>query len=98
MNPNLISARLNYGKVKNEDDFNQATRIMAYLLDLTTICVQDLNTGANLTTINHDVKVDFLELNPSGTKLLFRDKRRQLHLYNIKSQERSTLLQFCSYV
>ena len=22
MNPNLISARLNYGKVKNEDDYN----------------------------------------------------------------------------
>lgn len=27
-------------------------------------------------TISHDSKIDYLELNPGGTKLLFRDKRK----------------------
>ena len=38
------------------------------------------------------------ELNARATHLLFRDKRRQLHLYNIGNQERVTLLPYCSYV
>jgi len=37
-------------------------------------------------TIQHDSKIDFLELNPGGSKLLFRDKRKQLYLYSIKEQ------------
>lgn len=51
-----------------------------------------------LATISHDSKIDYLELNPGGTKLLFRDKRRQLHLYNIKEQKKQTLLNYCKYV
>ena len=51
-----------------------------------------------LGTINHDSKVDWLELNPRATHLLFRDKKRQLHLYNVSTQERTTLLNYCSYV
>lgn len=38
------------------------------------------------------------ELNQRGTHLLFRDKKHHLHLYNIAAQERSTLLNYCSYV
>ena len=45
-----------------------------------------------------NTKVDWLELNEHGTHLLFRDKRRQLHLYELKSQKSSTLLSYCSYV
>lgn len=51
-----------------------------------------------LATIPHDSKIDYLELNPGGSKLLFRDKRRQLHLYNIKEQKKQTLLNYCKYV
>jgi intraflagellar transport protein 172 len=39
-----------------------------------------------------------LELNGRATLLLFRDKRRFLHLYNIETQTRSQLLNFCTYV
>ena len=81
-----------------EDDNRLATKIIAYLLDPHTLCIQDLVTKNSVGTINHDSRIDYLELNPSGTKLLFRDKRRQLLLYNIKTQTRSTLLQFCTYV
>ncbi len=38
------------------------------------------------------------ELNSRGTHLLFRDKRKQVHLFRISSQEHTTLLSFCSYV
>ena len=51
-----------------------------------------------LANIPHDSKIDYLELNPGGSKLLFRDKRRQLHLYNIKEQKKQTLLNYCKYV
>jgi len=59
--------------------------MIAYLLDLQTICIQDLSTNVNIAQINHDSKIDFLELNAHANKLLFRDKRRQLYLYNIKT-------------
>ena len=35
----------------------------------------DLINGAMLGQISHDNKVDWLELNETGRKLLFRDKR-----------------------
>jgi hypothetical protein len=37
------------------------------------------------------------ELNPRGTHLLFRDKRRHLHVYDVAAQRRATLLTFCQY-
>jgi len=49
-----------------------------------TICVQNLSQRQSVGTISHDSKIDYLELNPGGTKLLFRDKRKQLYLYSIK--------------
>ena len=44
------------------------------------------------------MQVDWLELNPSGSKLLFRDKNRHLHLFDVATQNKTTLLNFCSYV
>lgn len=38
------------------------------------------------------------EMNVSGSHLLFRDKRRQLHLYDVAAQSRTCLLSFCEYV
>jgi intraflagellar transport protein 172 len=37
-------------------------------------------------------------LSSRGDKLLFRDKKRQLNIFDINSQHRTTLLNFCSYV
>ena len=53
-----------------------------------TISIQDLRNNSIQANISHDSKIDYLELNPGGNKLLFRDKRRQLHLYNIKEQKK----------
>jgi len=96
VHPNMISARLNYAE--QELRGGQPTKIIAYLLDTMTLCIQDLRTNQMLANIAHDSKIDYLELNPAGSKLLFRDKRRQLHLYNIKEQKKQTLLNYCKYV
>eukprot|EP00708_Paratrimastix_pyriformis_P004557 GAFH01003451.1.p1 GENE.GAFH01003451.1~~GAFH01003451.1.p1 ORF type:complete len:181 (+),score=56.17 GAFH01003451.1:46-543(+) len=70
---------------------------IAYLADSHSVRILDLLTGLTQTTVVHTAKIDWLELNPSATRLLFRDKRRQLHLYNLAKDERHTLLSSCSY-
>ncbi len=70
---------------------------LAYLLDLQTICIRDLDTQS-LDTVNHNCKIDWLELNERGKLLLFRDKRHQLHCFNLSTLTRTTLLNYCTYV
>eukprot|EP00051_Salpingoeca_urceolata_P019102 m.274557 g.274557 ORF g.274557 m.274557 type:complete len:1824 (+) comp19348_c0_seq8:278-5749(+) len=94
MNPHLLSVRLDERKRR---DAEPAKRV-AYLIDLKTIAVLDLAVGLSTATIDHDAKIDWLELNETARKLLFRDKRRRLHLYDLESEETTTLLSFCSYV
>jgi intraflagellar transport protein 172 len=89
MSPFLISVRL------ADDEDNKK---IAYLMDMQTVRILDLAMGVTVATINHDVRIDWLELNPRGSHLLFRDKKRQLHLYHLAKQERTTLLHYCSYV
>ena len=94
MSPHLISVRLSESKDQNVGEVKK----VAYLLDLQTIRITDLVTSITEATITHEAKVDWMEMNGRGTKLLFRDKRRALHLYDIATQVRSTLLSFSSYV
>jgi intraflagellar transport protein 172 len=94
MSPHLISLRLNEARNKEET----AVKKIAFLLDSQAVRVLDLNTDTPEATYSHDCKIDWLELNQRATKLLFRDKRRALHLYDIASQQRITLLNFCNYV
>ncbi|KAI8999812.1 hypothetical protein BC832DRAFT_563653 [Gaertneriomyces semiglobifer] len=90
--PHLVSVRINERKA--DEDIKK----VAYLIDLQTIDILDLNTGIKVATMSHDCRVDWLELSGKANKLLFRDKKRQLHLYDVASQRRTTLLNFCSYV
>jgi len=92
MNPHLLSVRINERNVDCE------IKKIAYLIDLQTIYVLDLISGIIVATINHDCRIDWLELSEKGNKLLFRDKRRQLYLYDVDKECCSTLLHFCSYV
>ena len=52
------------------------TKVIAYLVEVMTICINDLSKNMIQATIPHDAKIDYLELNPGGNKLLFRDKRK----------------------
>ncbi|CAD7965624.1 unnamed protein product [Amoebophrya sp. A120] len=107
VSPHLISIQVDTENVLNDqsslmitegEEQKTPTRVIAYLLDVQTIRLINLTTQQILATINHDLKIDWLELNPSATRVLFRDKRRQLHLYNVETQTRVSLLNYCNYV
>jgi intraflagellar transport protein 172 len=93
----LLSMVLNERSARGEGAEEHGCKKVAYLLDLQTINVKDLVSQAS-NPISHDAKVDWLELNGRGNLLLFRDKQRQLHLFNLDTQIRSTLLNYCTYV
>lgn len=91
VNPHVISVRLNErGNSKNN-------KKLAYLLDLKTICVIDLIFQTQ-TQISNDTKIDWLELNETATKMLFRDKKMRLTLVDINSGRKQVLLNRVSFV
>ncbi|KAM4772549.1 intraflagellar transport protein 172 homolog [Rhinophrynus dorsalis] len=94
MNPHLISARLNERRQRGTED----SKKLAYLIDMKTIAIVDLVSGYNVGTVTHDTKIDWLELNETGHKLLFRDKKLRLNLYDISSSQKTSILNYCSYV
>ncbi|XP_027706181.1 intraflagellar transport protein 172 homolog isoform X2 [Vombatus ursinus] len=94
MNPHLISVRINERRQRGMEE----NKKLAYLIDIKTIAIVDLVGGYNIGTISHDSRVDWLELNETGHKLLFRDRKLRLHLYDIESSSKTMILNFCSYV
>lgn len=101
---NLVSLRLSELKLTPADEpgtsaTTEQCKKVAYMIDPQTIRVEDLATGAVVTTIAHERRIDWLELDVHATKLLFRDKSRMLHLCDLgATHEKVTLLNFCSYV
>lgn len=90
----LVSLRINEARGQQGEEIKR----LACLMDLQTIRVVDLVSNDTLATIAHDYRIDWLELNAKGTHLLFRDKKHRLHLYDIRRQDRTTLLPMCGYV
>ncbi|XP_039285389.1 intraflagellar transport protein 172 homolog [Nilaparvata lugens] len=95
MNPHLISVRLNERRQLNSPEDNKK---LAYLLDMKTISIVDLIYGMTILQISHDSKIDWLELNETGHKLLFRDKKMRLTLLDTRSAERHSILSYCTFV
>lgn len=64
------------------------------------LCFAAVDLQYNLTVgnVSHDTKIDWLELNESGTKLLFRDKRARLYLYDVDSSNKLPLVMSCEFV
>lgn len=92
----VLSLRINERPMKNSHMIEDNKKV-AFLLDALTICIKDLVTQGT-TVFSHDIKIDWLELNGRANLLLFRDKRRLLHLYNLQTQIKTQLLNFCTYV
>mmetsp|Transcript_3021 Transcript_3021/g.11522 ORF Transcript_3021/g.11522 Transcript_3021/m.11522 type:complete len:1330 (-) Transcript_3021:1351-5340(-) len=82
---------------QHAENNTRPVKTIGYLLDAQSINVRDLVTGT-CTTFSHDASVDWLELNGCARLLLFRDKRRQLHLVDLRSHVRVIMLDFCTYV
>eukprot|EP00080_Pristionchus_pacificus_P016971 PDM76991.1 osm-1 [Pristionchus pacificus] len=93
--PHLISIRLAERGVRGLEP----SKKIAYLLDPSTISIMDLSTGAQEHTISHGNSIDWLELNETGRKLLFRDKRQRVHLVDLAGPDlkQANLLAFCTY-
>lgn len=71
---------------------------LAYLLDLKTICIIDLVTGITFSQIQHDSKIDWLELSETAHKLLFRDKKQRLFLVDTVTNDKTCLFSNVSFV
>lgn len=93
----LISTRLNYNLRENVSKLS-TIKIIAYLIDLNTIMIHDLCTQTQLNQITHDEKVDLIQLNKNGNKLIFRDRKKHLYLYHVFEGKKSTLLNYCGFV
>ncbi|CAH0547356.1 unnamed protein product [Brassicogethes aeneus] len=91
-NPHLISVRL------NERNQNIDNKKFAYLMDLKTVCIVDLVTGVMIGQINHDSKIDWLELSETGHKLLFRDKKQRLVLIDTHTHAKQTIFTEVGFV
>lgn len=109
VSPHLMSVRILYKMASPVEQYNQyddsllnpdmeGTKRIAYLVDSHTIQILDLVSSVSIAKIDHDIKIDWLELNSRGSKLLFRDKSKQLYLFDVASQEKIPLLMYCSYV
>lgn len=48
--------------------------------------------------VTHDSKIDWLELNETGHKLLYRDKKMKLTLLDIRSMQSHSILTYCTFV
>ncbi|XP_023169799.2 intraflagellar transport protein 172 homolog [Drosophila hydei] len=92
VNPHVISVRL------NERGNGRENKKLAFLLDAKTICVVDLVSQQISGQINHEAKIDWLELSETAHKLLFRDKKLRLILVDNYNGKKQTLLSNISFV
>jgi len=92
VNPHVISVRL------NERGNGRENKKLAFLLDAKTICVVDLVSRMTSGQINHETKIDWLELSETAHKLLFRDKKLRLILVDNYTGKKQTLLSNISFV
>lgn len=90
VNPHLMSVRINERK--------SGVKVIAYLFDLKTVCVLDLVTNFQMCVWNHGKRIDWIELNETGKKMLFRDRSQRLHIIDILTQESQVILNFCGFV
>ncbi|XP_063995942.1 intraflagellar transport protein 172 homolog [Diachasmimorpha longicaudata] len=80
VNPHVVSVRINERQVVGMPD----NKRLAYLLDPKTVRIIDFLTGATISIITHDARVDWLELSETGHRLLSRDKKSRLWLCDEK--------------
>lgn len=67
-------------------------------MDQKTICVVDLISESVIAQITHDSKIDWLELSETAQKLLFRDKKMRLNLYDLLTTKKQILSGKVSFV
>jgi intraflagellar transport protein 172 len=81
----LLSGRVSPEKGTQQD------KLLCYLLDTQTACVLDLNTKMNVCLVEHDAMITGLDLDPTGTKLLFKDSNNEVHLFDTTQKTKVSL-------
>ena len=81
----LLSGRIHH--VSND----KTAKLLCYLLDTQTACVLDLNSKMNVCLVEHDSMITGLQLDPTGTKLLFKDSNNEVHLFDTISKNKQGL-------
>jgi intraflagellar transport protein 172 len=71
--------------------------MIAYLIDPTTIIIQNLVSQESISLTN-DSNIDFIDFNKNGSKLIIRDANRQLFIYDIDIRKKHSLLILCGFV
>ena len=102
VSPHLVSVRVQPARNSQEEQ----VRKLAYLLDACTVRIMSLQErkagyrrgGGDDFTVSHSHRIDWLELNARGTRLLYRDKQRGVYVYDLERATRASLLHHCSYV
>ena len=98
MSPHLISVRLEESMSGGSSSSQRSPmKSVAFLIDKTTVRITDLVTSFAAATVHHEATVDWLGLSPRGNKLLFRDKNSKLLIFDINTQQKTSLLGFCNY-
>lgn len=72
--------------------------MLAYLLDMKTVAVIDLVSGIQICSWSNDKKIEWLEMNETGKRLLFKDKSSRLQCLDILTHENSVMLNYCQGV
>ncbi|KAI1724366.1 intraflagellar transport protein osm-1 [Ditylenchus destructor] len=104
VNPHQISVRINekkYRRIGRSGDKaeEEDIRRVAYLLDIHTISIVNLIDSRQLAQISHNNSViDWMELNESANKLLYRDHSSSLFLFRLETGQTSNMVNFCSFV
>ena len=75
----------------------EAKKVLCYLLDTQTICLLDLQTKMNLDLIEHNTMISGLILNPTCSKLLFKDSKKNLYIYDLATKSKYNLAQNVNY-
>eukprot|EP00388_Colpodella_angusta_P012990 GDKJ01032737.1.p1 GENE.GDKJ01032737.1~~GDKJ01032737.1.p1 ORF type:complete len:1590 (-),score=430.57 GDKJ01032737.1:125-4765(-) len=71
--------------------------IVACLQDPKTLQAFVVERNELLGRVAHDCPLDFLEISPIGDKIIFRDFRKHLYLYDLVTKTKTTFLSVCSY-
>lgn len=89
--PNLVSA-----KITTNNKVTQ--RLIAFLIDPTTIYVQDFDKQIAVLNFVNDCNVDYIEFNRSGNRLIFRDSNKNLNMLLVHNGKKTTLLSLCTFM
>uniref|UniRef100_A0AC35U6D2 WD_REPEATS_REGION domain-containing protein n=1 Tax=Rhabditophanes sp. KR3021 TaxID=114890 RepID=A0AC35U6D2_9BILA len=93
-NPHLLSIRLNERKSQSSGN----TKVVAYLVDYFNIHILNLVDNTSIEHISHNTTIDWLELNETGTKLLYRDTKSRVQLFEFEGKRITSLIDYCTYI